>query len=248
MRLPSFRVERKESISGDAIYLVDSDKKITKSFWRDLPLTENNFKTVNALFEIPRNTISKIQIFNEELNHPLKQDTRKMRNTLMPRYFQMPVLFNYGALPRTWEGDIINKPINRGFKADDDPIDVIEFSKTKFQDHLPVECVVIGALGLIDQGEMDWKILVLNLEEANKTNTFTLAAALKNYNSVLEYIRTFFRVYKLHEKKGMNEYIDNGRFHDEKEALEIIKENNREFELLVKDINHDSAAKKRKLK
>ena len=247
MRLPSFRVERKTSVSGEAIYLIDSEKEIKQSFWKDLPLTNNDFETVNALFEIPRGTISKIQIFNEELHHPLKQDSRKLRGMLLPRYFQMPVLFNYGALPRTWEGNILHKPMNQGLEADDDPIDVIEFSNKKFNTHLPIECVVIGALGLIDQGEMDWKILILNKEDAIRTNTFTLKDALMNFHSVLEYIRTFFKVYKVHEGKGLNEYIEDGRFYNEIEAIEIIKENNKEFEMLVSESEHILAAKKRKL-
>lgn len=159
----------------------------------------------------------------------------------------MAVLFNYGALPRTWEGNILEKPVNQGLKADNDPIDVIEFSNQCFDNHLPVECVVVGALGLIDQGEMDWKILVLNVEDAQKTNTYTLAQAIANYGPVLEYIRTFFEVYKVHEGKGLNEYIDKGRFYNELEAIEIIKENNQEFELLISDDQWKSAAKKRKL-
>lgn len=72
IRLPSFKVDRKSSNSGDSIYLINSENDLKLSFWKDIPLTTNNFKTVNALFEVPRLTCAKVEIINEDEHHPLR--------------------------------------------------------------------------------------------------------------------------------------------------------------------------------
>lgn len=57
-------------------------------------------------------------------------------------------------------------------QGDDDPIDVVDLS-TKDRKLLDVVKVkVLGAFCLIDQGELDWKVLVMDVEEAQQKNVF----------------------------------------------------------------------------
>ena len=48
------------------------------------------------------------------------------------------------------------------YKGDNDPLDVVEIGNSKFGTGAVVQVRVLGALCLIDQGELDWKILVVN--------------------------------------------------------------------------------------
>ena len=47
---------------------------------------------------------------------------------------------------------------------------MVEIGNSKFGTGAVVQVRVLGALCLIDQGELDWKILVVNNEEFNKDN------------------------------------------------------------------------------
>ena len=74
-------------------------------------------------------------------------------------------------IPRTWENsERLDQEI--GLKGDNDPIDVLELGNkpisissiinTEVESGEVVEVRVLGALCLIDQGELDWKLLTLN--------------------------------------------------------------------------------------
>lgn len=80
-------------------------------------------------------------------------------------------IWNYGALPQTWENPNHIEP-STGCKGDNDPIDVIEigYRVAKRGDVLQVK--VLGAIALIDEGETDWKIIAINVNDplASKVN------------------------------------------------------------------------------
>jgi inorganic pyrophosphatase len=63
-------------------------------------------------------------------------------------------------LPQTWENPEV-KLADTEIGGDNDPLDVVELS----DDALPLGAVVpvrvVGALGLIDEGELDWKLLAI---------------------------------------------------------------------------------------
>jgi inorganic pyrophosphatase len=67
--------------------------------------------------------------------------------------------FNYGCLPQTWEDPAYAHPDTK-IGGDNDPIDVVEIGGA-----LPVGTVtpvkVLGILGMIDQGETDWKVVTI---------------------------------------------------------------------------------------
>ena len=55
-------------------------------------------------------------------------------------------------------------------QGDDDPIDVVDLSTKDRQLLDIVKVKVLGAFCLIDQGELDWKVLVMDVEEAKQRN------------------------------------------------------------------------------
>jgi inorganic pyrophosphatase len=75
-----------------------------------------------------------------------------------------PVLFNYGALPQTYEDPAVNHP-DTGKPGDADPLDVIDIGYARLERGEVVRVKVIGAMALIDEGETDWKILAINLND-----------------------------------------------------------------------------------
>lgn len=82
------------------------------------------------------------------------------------RFYGAPSMINYGAVPQTWENPHKGEMTDVGkFKGDNDPLDIMDFSYIPHPigDVYPVK--VYGAIALIDQGEMDWKLLGVNLND-----------------------------------------------------------------------------------
>lgn len=91
-----------------------------------------------------------------------------------------------------------------------------------------VQVKVLGALGLIDEGEADWKIIAIDINDP-------LASKLNDINDVethlpglLDATRDWFRIYKVPTGKPANSFAENGRFYDKRFALNQI---NHDYEL-----------------
>ena len=89
--------------------------------WHDVPL-KNADGTYNFICEIPKWTRAKMEIATKEAFNPIKQDTK---NGKLRDYQWGDMLFNYGALPQTWE-DPDHVTGDTGAPGDNDPIDAVE--------------------------------------------------------------------------------------------------------------------------
>ncbi len=97
------------------------------------------------------------------------QDTRVNKNTKQYelRKFGKPACFNYGFIPRTWSDN------EKG--GDGDPMDLVDLSWKELKPIMAVsDYLVLGTLGLIDQGEQDIKILAIEVNEAKERGIKTL--------------------------------------------------------------------------
>ena len=96
------------------------------------------------------------------------QDTKKnvFSKELELRYYAQFPLFNYGFIPRTWEQNLTKDEL--GLFGDDDPIDICDLSRGKKAVGDIFRGKVLGGFCLIDQGEVDWKILTVDEEEAKR--------------------------------------------------------------------------------
>ena len=72
---------------------------------------------------------------------------------------QVPIEWNYGAFPQTWE-----QPDHAwaglealAEKGDNDPLDVVDLGASGVPCGSVVEMKLIGVLAMIDEGEVDWK-------------------------------------------------------------------------------------------
>ena len=90
------------------------------------------------------------------------QDTRKNLFTkeLELRYYAQFPLFNYGFVPQTWEQNVY--PDENGMLGDDDPLDICDLSERIMPVGEIYRAKVLGSFCLIDQGEIDWKIFVMD--------------------------------------------------------------------------------------
>merc|ERR1711964_823050 len=149
--------------------------------WHDIPLYANPEKTVvNFICEIPKGTPMKFEISRTIPGNPITQDQTKGGQ---PRSYQWPaedpqMPWNYGALPQTWEDpspeekDIsINGKHPRG---DNDPIDAIMLGKKQLDTGDVIPTKVLGVLALIDDGETDWKLIIVDVNDPEFKDITTL--------------------------------------------------------------------------
>lgn len=76
-----------------------------------------------------------------------------------------PVLHNYGALPQTYEDPSVPQPAADNLRGDGDPLDVLDIGQQTATLGEVYEVRILGALGLVDEGECDWKLLAVRASD-----------------------------------------------------------------------------------
>lgn len=217
---------------GWALYFKDC-KGHKISPWCDVPLGEGDViaaihhgesPSFHFVCEIPRGTREKLEVATKKEFNPIQQDIVKKTGALRCfTYGDIP--FNYGCLPQTWEDPELADP-HTGLKGDGDPVDVVELSDAPCPTGQISAVRVIGALGLIDEGEMDWKMLAVPVSSREKT-------VQDIPSSVLDGIRHWFRYYKTTDGKKENAFAEGGRFLPAKEALPVISRLHSQYKALL---------------
>eukprot|EP00494_Astrolonche_serrata_P024361 UN24619 len=188
---------------------VEGDLK-NVSPWHDIPLcylNKDNEMIFNYVNEIPKGERAKMECSKKDDWNPLKQDIKKEKL----RYFTYGDLpFNYGFLPQTWECPKTKNELT-DLVGDDDPIDVVEISNDPMPMGRVVPLKVLGIVGLIDEGETDWKIIGINRENplAAKLNSFEDIDKVCG-DKVRSGIIEWFKMYKTTDGKPENTFFHDG--------------------------------------
>jgi len=198
--------------------------------WHDIPLYANKEnKDVHFLCEIPKWTRAKYQTATKEKDNPIYQDSIDGKPRLTA-YGDM--IFNYGALPQTWEDPkLVDK--NTKAKGDNDPIDVLEVGIKEMKSGEFAVVRVLGVLALVDSGETDWKLIVLRTNDRLAQWVNNLADLEREQPGTVDAIRTYFTMYKTAEGKPENKFGYNGECKDAKFANAVIEETHQHWRMLV---------------
>jgi inorganic pyrophosphatase len=125
--------------------------------------------------EIPRWTNAKLEISKDLPFNPIKQDVKKGKLRFVRNCFpHHGYIWNYGAFPQTWE-DPTEKHPDTNAVGDVDPVDVIEIGEKVATIGQVKQVKVLGVLALLDEGETDWKVVVIDVTDplASKLNGFS---------------------------------------------------------------------------
>lgn len=184
-----------------AAYFVGADGIAPLSPWHDLPLypVSAAANIVNFVCEIPRGVTGKLEVQKKLPNNPIMQDTKKGK---LRHYTYGPTFFNYGMLPQTWED-----PSKRGFNGtvgDNDPLDVMEVGSRPFAVGEMRQVKVLGDLELIDQGELDHKIIVIDVNDPIASRVANAADLRIVMPGVLEKLVEWLKMYKTTDGKDVN--------------------------------------------
>jgi len=211
-------------------YESSSTQKISP--WHDIPLYADASKTlVNFVNEIPRGTVEKMEIATKEEFNPIKQDEKKGKLRLYP----FASLVNYGALPQTWE-DPEHKDESTGMLGDNDPLDVVEVGSKIYSSGEVYPVKLLGILGMIDEGEMDWKVIGIAAGDPLAASINNVDDLEKHMPGKVKSILDWFKYYKMPDGKPENVFG-----FDEK-ALDV------DFTHSIVDLTHKAWENKDKMK
>jgi inorganic pyrophosphatase len=216
-----------------AIYLQDEKSHRILSPFHGINLYpyNNDRGIVNMVVEIPKNTQLKMEIDTYCAYNPIVYDTILTEDTkekvIRKITYNGGYPAHYGAIPQTWENSM--KPDHfTNIVGDNDPVDCFDISTITNMCNISnmqisagtiIKVKVLGAIAMIDQNEMDWKIITINIMDPIS----------KIYNNIYDIpkekiieIIDFLQNYKVPEGKPKNNFYEKIVW-SKREAIEIIE-------------------------
>ncbi|CAD6195430.1 unnamed protein product [Caenorhabditis auriculariae] len=175
--------------------------------WHDIPLfADKENQIFNMIVEIPRWTNAKMEMATKEA-------------------------FTF---PQTWEDPNHIVP-DTGAKGDNDPLDVIEIGSKVAKRGAVLQVKVLGTLALIDEGETDWKIVTIDVNDPAAAELSDITDVERVFPGLLAATVEWFRLYKIPAGKPANEFAFNGEFKNREYALKVIDETALFWQKLIKE-------------
>ncbi|CAJ0564089.1 unnamed protein product, partial [Mesorhabditis spiculigera] len=204
--------------------------------WHDIPLfADEPSKTYNMIVEIPRWSNAKMEISTKEPLSPIKQDEKKGVPRFVHNVFpHKGYIWNYGALPQTWEDPNHIAP-ETGAKGDNDPIDIIEIGSVVRHRGEVVPVKVVGTLALLDEGETDWKLVAIAVDDPLADKLNNTADVEVHFPGLLKATYDWFKHYKIPAGKPANEFAFDGQYKEADFAHKVINETHDYWKKLMKE-------------
>lgn len=221
-----------ENTTSYVAYFKNTETGALVSPWHDIPLEAGNLngeRTFNFICEIPRWSNAKMEIATGKELNPIVQDTKKGKLRYVHNVFpHHGYIWNYGALPQTWENPN-HKDQYTGCMGDGDPLDCCDISSRVAASGEVMRVKVLGLLAMIDDGETDWKLFVISVNDPDAGRINDLADIEKVRPGLIEATRDWFRRYKMPAGKPANSFAFDGQAKDKAFALSIVDETNQEW-------------------
>jgi len=223
-------------------YFRDVQTKTIVSPFHDIPLVNEqhtsasgNQKDIvyNMIVEVPRWTNAKMEINKQLKLNPIVQDIKSGKPRFVHNVFPYHgYLWNYGALPQTWE-DPNHIDDDTKTTGDNDPLDVCEIGTALHATGSIVPVKIVGVLGLIDEGETDWKLIGIDIRDKLASEIHDINDVDKHMPGLLEATRRWFKYYKVPTGKPPNKFALNEQYADRDYAQRVINETRKYWEKLA---------------
>lgn len=171
--------------------------------WHAVPVGENAPIEVNGIIEIPQNNRAKYELDKE--SGMLKLDRVLYSSMYYPA--------NYGFIPRTYCGD-------------KDPLDILVLSQITIVPMCIVKAKVIGVMRMLDQGELDDKIIAVASNDMSVNHMNDISELPEHF---LRELRHFFEDYK----KLENKTVEIEKFQNAEVAKEIVVQSIEDYNNLI---------------
>lgn len=208
------------------------------SYFHDIPVgIDAEANTVNMVVEVPRWSNGKFEISKHLEFNPICQDIKKDKVRFVNNIFPYHgYIHNYGAIPQTWENkaELTNIPgVKEGLYGDNDPLDCCDIGAPLLEMGDIKKVKVLGSLALIDDGELDWKIIVINTEDPMHEKVNNIQDVDRYFPGLLDATREWFRKYKIPMGKPENQFGFEGNYLDSDKSLQIVQHCHKSWQKLI---------------
>jgi len=202
------------------LFFKDGSGKVVSPM-HDIPMLASE-GVYNMVVEVPRWSNAKIEIDLKSSLNPLKQDVKKGKLRFVANCFpHHGYIWNYGAIPQTWE-DPNHTDDSTNCKGDNDPIDVCEIGHRIHPRGSVVQVKVLGVFAMIDEGETDWKVIAIDVNDPLAENLNDIHDVDKVMPGFLKATVEWFKIYKMPDGKPANEFAFNGEPKNKEFAEKVI--------------------------
>lgn len=165
------------------------------NLWHEVSKGDNIPEEINVIIEIPKNSPNKYEIDKE--TGLISLDRANYSSATYP--------FDYGFVPQTlWD--------------DNDPLDVVVLTTFPLHPGILVKSRPVAVMEMIDDGESDYKIIAVPVDDKRWDDTNDLGDL--NKHMVKEFVH-FFETYK-ELNKGQKDIVKIPKISGKKEALEAV--------------------------
>ncbi|EDQ88733.1 uncharacterized protein MONBRDRAFT_37328 [Monosiga brevicollis MX1] len=215
-----------------SVYFKNAEGRYISPF-HDIPTFADEANgIVNMVCEVPRWTNAKMEISKENPLNPIRQDTKKGKMRFVDNCFpHHGYIWNYGAIPQTWENPD-ETDTHTGEKGDNDPIDICDLGSRVAAIGEVKQVKVLGVLAMIDDGETDWKVLGIDINDPEADKLKDVEDIEKVMGGYLAATVEWFRIYKIPAGKPENKFAFNSEAKGRDFALSIIKETREQWQKL----------------
>lgn len=215
------------------VFFKNAEGKFISPF-HDIPIYADEAQNIfHAVVEVPRWTNAKMEIATKDPLNPLKQDVKKGSLRYVSNVFpHKGYIWNYGAIPQTWE-DPNHRDSDTGCCGDNDPIDICDIGDKVCSRGEVIRVKVLGTLALIDEGETDWKVIVINTDDPD-AHLFNDIEDIKRLKpGFLEATLDWFKRYKVPDGKPLNTFAFNGEFQNRDFAVKTVKDTHEFWKAMI---------------
>lgn len=202
---------------------------------------ESHFNSINFDFWLSINQFHfsssiRIQISLAETLNPIKQDVKKGKLRFVANCFpHHGYIWNYGAFPQTWENPE-HLDSSTGCKGDNDPIDVLEIGSRVAKRGEVVQVKILGIVALIDEGETDWKVISIDVNDPIAAEVNDISDVDKKFPGLLKATIEWFKIYKIPDGKPENQFAFDGEAKNAEFATNIVNETHNFWKQLVNKV------------
>eukprot|EP00741_Cyanophora_paradoxa_P006139 tig00000944_g5952.t1 len=200
----------------------------------DIPLFADQERGIlNMIVEIPKWTNAKLEIEVAGKMNPIRQDAKNGKVRFVNNVYPYKgYIWNYGLFPQTWE-DPTRVHSETGAIGDSDPLDCCEIGSQVAVCGQVKQVKPLGVLGMIDQGEMDWKVLAIDVNDPLASQLNDIDDLQRLFPGLLHATFSWFRTYKVPDGKNENLFAFRGEARNKEYAWDIIMESYQSWRDLV---------------
>lgn len=135
-------------------------------------------------------------------------------------------------MPQTWENPSHLDP-STGCRGDNDPIDVLEIGSRVAKRGEIVQVKILGIVALIDEGETDWKVITIDVNDPVADQMADINDVDKYFPGLLKATIEWFKIYKIPDGKPENQFAFNGEAKNAAFATNIVTETHKFWRSLI---------------